>query len=146
MPRNKTRSKCARICLPEQRLIVGSSLLIALVSVVAFILSKKTVVLPIQILARKLEGVARSRNLSYRLDDASGDEVGTTAKSVNGLLSTFHSGMGEVREAIYAIGGVVNSMDAGAAESQTSVDHMHEEIEQLGVSMEASEGQIPKQF
>ena len=86
--------------------------------------------------------MARSRNLSYRLDDASGDEVGTTAKSVNGLLSTFHSGMGEVREAIYAIGGVVNSMDAGAAESQTSVDHMHEEIEQLGVSMEASEGQI----
>jgi methyl-accepting chemotaxis protein len=116
--------------------------LIALVSVVAFILSKKTVVLPIQILARKLEGVARSRDLSYRLDDASGDEVGTTAKSVNGLLSTFHSGMGEVREAIYAIGGVVNSMDAGAAESQTSVDHMHEEIEQLGVSMEASESQI----
>ena len=33
-------------------------------------------------------------------------------------------------------------MDAGAAGSQTSVDHMHREIEQHGASMEALENQI----
>ena len=122
--------------------IVGSSILIALVSVLAFILSKRTVVLPIQNLARELEDVARNRDLRYRVQNAGEDEVGTTAKSVNGLLSTFHSGLNEVKDAILAIGGVVKSMDAGAAESQTSVDHMHKEIEQLGVSMEALENQI----
>ena len=74
--------------------IVGSSLLIALVSVVAFIPSKKTMVLPIHNLDRELEDMACGRNLSYRVDDASEVEVGTTAKSVNGLLSTFQSSRG----------------------------------------------------
>lgn len=123
-------------------IIVGSSLLIALVSVAAFFLSKKTVVAPIQNLAKELENISNTRDLSYRVKNTSNDEIGTTASNVNGLLSTFQSGMGDVKAAIQAIGGVVQSLNTGAAESQTSVDKMHHEIEQLGVSMAGLERQI----
>lgn len=122
--------------------MVGSSVLIALVSIGAFFLSRNTIAVPIQNLARELEDVANSRDLSHRVEEFGRDEVSTTARNVNGLLGTFHSGMGEVREAVHAIGEVVQFMDSGAAESLRSVDHMHKEIEQLGTSMAALEEQI----
>ena len=58
---------------------------------------------PLQNMQIRLSEIASTGDLSMRLKQESGDEVGQTAQSVNGLLSAINNGVNEVNQAVTAV-------------------------------------------
>jgi methyl-accepting chemotaxis protein len=58
---------------------------------------------PLQNMQIRLAEIATTGDLSLRLKQESGDEVGQTAQSVNGLLSAINKGVNEVNQAVTAV-------------------------------------------
>ena len=58
---------------------------------------------PLQNMQVRLADIARTGDLSMRLKQESGDEVGQTAQSVNVLLSAINEGVNEVNQAVTAV-------------------------------------------
>ncbi|MEY4695218.1 MAG: Methyl-accepting chemotaxis protein [Pseudomonadota bacterium] len=58
---------------------------------------------PLQNMQIRLAEIATTGDLSLRLKQESGDEVGQTAQSVNGLLNAINKGVNEVNQAVTAV-------------------------------------------
>ncbi len=58
---------------------------------------------PLQNMQIRLAEIVTTGDLSLRLKQESGDEVGQTAQSVNGLLSAINKGVNEVNQAVTAV-------------------------------------------
>ena len=58
---------------------------------------------PLQNMQIRLAEIASTGDLSMRLKQETGDEVGQTAQSVNGLLSAINNGVNEVNQAVTAV-------------------------------------------
>lgn len=107
-------------------LLVG---VLSLVAIGGLVLSQKQIAHPIQDLAGQLRDVSETRNLRQPLFSAQSGELGIMAGSINGLLTVFRSGMGEVRSAIYQIGQAVSGLGESTRHSNEIAAHLQQDID-----------------
>jgi methyl-accepting chemotaxis protein len=117
-------------------------LVIAMVSVLAYVFARRQVSGPINELASDLVFVADSRDLTRQLPISSDDEVGQAAQSMNHLLSLFREGMTEVSLVIGGISQSINTLDRASTSSDSSVIQLNANIEQLVALMQSLDSQI----
>lgn len=104
-------------------LILGSVILILMITIVSFLMAQRNIANPIKSLSLQLNNIVASRDLSNDIDMQCDDEVADAADSVNQLLSAFR---------------------AGNMEIQGSSSVLVESVEQLNHSAHVSEDQVSK--
>jgi methyl-accepting chemotaxis protein len=121
-----------------QSQLADSTMLIILLVVVmvfaaalAYIIAKVQIANPIENLASQLTAIAKERNLKGTLPTASVSEIGTVAKSINGLIEMFHLGMVDVHQAIDSIDSSVSQLSDTSLVSTQSVSQLKTNIDEL---------------
>jgi len=129
-----------------QRLVLALLASIVTVAVVAYTLSHKKIALPIRDLAQELDHVAQSYDLTRVVPEASNDEIGLAAASVNRLLQAFNGGITDVRNSANNISSLVEGLSLSSENADVQVNLLNEKIELLLSSMVTLENQIEQGF
>lgn len=129
-----------------QQLVIGLLLSIIVVAIIAYTLSHKKIALPIRELASKLDGVAKQYDLTVMVPEQSKDEIGLTAQSINRLLSSFKTGINDVRHIADNINLLVNDLGSSSQSADEQVNLLNEKINSLLSEMLQLEQQIEQGF
>ena len=102
-----TEQKANRDLLAMLGFIKSSQIILLVVAVVLglgiALMAGRRIARPLQNMQLCLAEISRTGELSMRVKQESGDEVGQTAQSVNDLLQSIHQGVNEVNQSVTAV-------------------------------------------
>lgn len=129
-----------------QLLVIALLISIVTVAGVAYTLTHKKIALPIRELAKELDHVAQSYDLTVSVPQRTQDEIGLAAESINRLLKAFNNGISDVRQIAHNINELVEVLSSSSENADVQVHLLNEKIELLLSSMMTLENQISQGF
>lgn len=116
--------------------------LLLVVSVVGYILSKLHIANPIEVMAQTLNTLARSRRLATHLPNQQLAELNAITQSVQGLLQVFLKGMQEVQSAVNELNQSSMALDGATTHSASAISNFQGDIKQLVSIMDTLSGEM----
>ncbi|MDH5600294.1 MAG: methyl-accepting chemotaxis protein [Gammaproteobacteria bacterium] len=124
--------------------MIISLVVLLLVGVFAYFFSRKIIVQPIQIMNAAVDDLRDGDgDLTYRLPDLGHDEIGQTAKSLNGFMDKIQNvlievtgGTDQLSIAAQQISETSQSLSSTASEQAASVEETSASLEQMGASIQ----------
>lgn len=116
---------------------VTMGLMLAIVVIAAFIALRKMVIEPINHVAESLYEIASGDgDLTKRLNEQRGDEIGTLATNFNLLMDNLSSLMSNVASVSSKVTLVSDSLAAGASETESNTRDQRSQIEQVATALQ----------
>ena len=115
----------------SQFTIYSLIILLLAVSIMGYILAKRNIANPIEEMAKRLDDIAKTRNLQSRLPTQNLQELHAITHSVQGLLAVFHKGMTDLQHAVNDLNHSSQTLNSATSHSSTAILSFQGDIKQL---------------
>lgn len=115
----------------SQFTIYSLIILLLAVSIMGYILAKRNIASPIEEMAKRLDDIAKTRNLQSRLPTQNLQELHAITHSVQGLLAVFHKGMTDLQHAVNDLNHSSQTLNSATSHSSTAILSFQGDIKQL---------------
>lgn len=128
-------AQTARIASESRALIVGFTALVLLLAFGSAFVFARGIQKPVAETVRVLEDVARG-DLTVRLPEDRGDELGQMARAVNGAVAGMASAMAEVHAAATSVASTSSQLSAAAQDIASGAEEQASGLEEAAASLE----------
>ncbi len=126
----------------SKRIIIILIVLLMLVSVAGYVLAKRDIANPIEVMAATLNKLANSRRLATNLPQQELSELDAITLSVQGLLAVFLKGMQDVQVAVNDLNHSSNALDGATSASADAIMSFQGDIRELADIMNTLSGEM----
>lgn len=123
-------------------IIVGLVVLLLIVTIVGYALSKLHIANPIEAMAAKLNELASSRRLATHLPQQQLAELDAITRSVQGLLNVFLKGMQDLQVAVNNLNHSSTALNDATGHSASAISSFQGDIKQLVSVMDTLSGEM----
>lgn len=127
----------------RNQMLATSVVILLLAGAIAILFARRVIVRPIKLMLTAVDDLRQGDgDLTYRLPELGGDEIGDTARSINGFVQRIQQVLLEVRDSVnnlssasQQVNASAQSLSQGASEQAASVEETSASLEQMNASI-----------